>query len=86
MESIVISKDDSYMSILWNLVYNDFKIKYSEFSSYRNRITFTLEDNSQLLKIIISSDGITITSSLQYSNTSVSEIMINSDLTYEVLS
>lgn len=86
MKSIVISKDDSYMSALWNLVYNDFKIKYSEFSSYRNRFIFSLEDNNQLIKIIVSDDGITIISSQQYSNTSVSEIMINSDLTYEVLS
>lgn len=86
MKSIVISKDDSYMSILWNLAYNDFTIKYAEFSSYRNRFTFTLENNSQLLKIIIRDDSMSVISSHQFSEHGVYEIRINSDLTFEVLS
>lgn len=83
--SIVISKDDSFQSILTKLVDDGFNISYAEINVPKGHIKFTVYEGINKLKIVIYHGNMTILSSCQFGECDVVSVKINNDMSFEVI-
>lgn len=83
--SVIISKDNSFLTLIASLSGDVFSIRHAELNTSKKSIRIKLVKDNIHLVIFICGDSMDIFSNLQFSEFDVSIVKINDDLSFEVI-